>query len=129
HKAKTKALQKTTDWQKVEIVFDNTQAGPLTVNCLFGGWGQAKGTAWFDDISLQEVKPLYKESAEQKEVLGLAKSGEDIFHKHAVASCVRCHRVGNEGGVIGLESSESTGTVNSRLTSICPALIFHIPLQ
>ena len=101
HKAKTKALQKTTDWQKVEIVFDNTQAGPLTVNCLFGGWGQAKGTAWFDDISLQEVKPLYKESSEQKEILGLAKNGEDIFHKHAVASCVRCHKVGNEGGVIG----------------------------
>ena len=101
HKAKTKALQKTTDWQKVEIVFDNTQAGPLTVNCLFGGWGQAKGTAWFDDLSLQEVKPIYKKSTEQKEILGLAKRGEDIFHKHAVASCVRCHKVGNEGGVIG----------------------------
>jgi len=39
HEAKTKALQKTTDWQKVEIVFDNTRAGPLTVNCLFGGLG------------------------------------------------------------------------------------------
>ena len=101
HEAKTKALQKTTDWQKVEIVFDNTQAGPLTVNCLFGGWGQAKGTAWFDDLSLQEVKPIYKKSTEQKESLGLAKRGEDIFHKHAVASCVRCHKVGNEGGVIG----------------------------
>ena len=34
-------------------------------------------------------------------VQGLAKRGEDIFHKHAVASCVRCHKVGNEGGVIG----------------------------
>ena len=101
HEAKTKALQKTTDWQKVEIVFDNTQAGPLSVNCLFGGWGQAKGTAWFDDLSLQEVKPIYKKSAEQKDILGLAKRGEDIFHKHAVASCVRCHKVGNEGGVIG----------------------------
>ena len=101
HEAKTKALQKTTDWQKVEIVFDNTQAGPLSVNCLFGGWGQAKGTAWFDDLSLQEVKPIYKKSTEQKESLGLAKRGEDIFHKHAVASCVRCHKVGNEGGVIG----------------------------
>ena len=101
HEAKTKALQKTTDWQKVEIVFDNTQAGPLTVNCLFGGWGQAKGTAWFDDLSLQEVKPIHKKSAEQKEILGQTKRGEDIFHKHAVASCVRCHKVGNEGGVIG----------------------------
>jgi putative membrane-bound dehydrogenase-like protein len=101
HEAKTKALQKTTDWQKVEIVFDNTQAGPLTVNCLFGGWGQAKGAAWFDDLSLQEMKPIHKKSAEQKERPGLAKRGENIFHKHAVASCVRCHKVGNEGGVIG----------------------------
>jgi len=101
HEAKTKALQKTTDWQKVEIIFDNTQAGALTVNCLFGGWGQAKGTAWFDDLSLQEVKPVYKNPAEQKEIQGLAKRGEDIFHKHAIASCVRCHKVGNKGGVIG----------------------------
>jgi len=95
------ALSAWINWQKVEIVFDNTQAGPLTVNCLFGGWGQAKGTAWFDDLSLQELKPVYKKPTAQKPIIGLAKRGEDIFHKHAIASCVRCHKVGNEGGVIG----------------------------
>jgi len=103
HKAKTKALKNNTDWQKVEVVFDNTQAGPLTVNCLFGGWGQAKGTAWFDDLSLREMKPIHKKPTAQKQIEGLAKRGEDIFHKHPVASCVRCHKVGEEGGVIGPE--------------------------
>jgi mono/diheme cytochrome c family protein len=47
------------------------------------------------------VKPIYKKSTEQKEITGLSKRGEDIFHKHAVASCIRCHKVENEGGIIG----------------------------
>src|SRR5689334_23581682 len=25
----------------------------VTVNCLFGGWGRATGSAWFDDIELK----------------------------------------------------------------------------
>ena len=101
HKGKTTAVKGNSDWKKVELVFENTQSGPRTINCLFGGWGQAKGTAWYDDLSLQEVKPIYKEADGQKEIKGLADRGKEIFHKHAVASCVRCHKVGNEGGVIG----------------------------
>ena len=101
HKGKTTAVKGNSDWKKVELFFENTQSGPLTINCLFGGWGQAMGTAWYDDLSLQEVKPIYKEADGQKEIKGLADRGKDIFHKHAVASCVRCHKVGNEGGVIG----------------------------
>ena len=100
-KGKTKALKGNNDWQKVELVFECTQTGNLTINCLFGGWGQAKGTAWYDELSLQEVKPIYKKSNEKKEIQGLADKGKEIFHKHAVASCVRCHKIGNEGGVIG----------------------------
>ena len=59
-----------------------------------------RGTAWYDDLSLQEVKPIYG-SRRTKGNQGLADRGKDIFHEHAVASCVRCHKVGNEGGVIG----------------------------
>ena len=101
HKVKTTAVKGNSDWKKVELVFESTQSGPLTINCLFGGWGQAKGTAWYDDLSLQEVKPIYAQAEGQKEIKGLADRGKEIFHKHAVASCVRCHKIGNEGGVIG----------------------------
>ncbi len=101
HKGKTKALKGNNNWEKIELIFESTQTGKLTVNCLFGGWGQAKGTAWYDDLSLQEVKPIYKKSDQQKEIQGLADRGKEIFHKHAVASCIRCHKIGNEGGVIG----------------------------
>ena len=101
HKGKTTAVKGNSDWKKVELVFENTQSGNLSLNCLFGGWGQAKGTAWYDDLSLKEVKPIYKKADDQKEIKGLADRGKDIFHKHAVASCVRCHKVSNEGGVIG----------------------------
>jgi len=45
----------------VETVFVNPSAGRITVNCLFGGWGRSKGKAWFDDISLNEMVPIYKE--------------------------------------------------------------------
>ncbi|MFL2910325.1 MAG: hypothetical protein ACJZ70_07280 [Limisphaerales bacterium] len=61
-KVKRKLSKGTNDWQKVELVFECTQTGSLTINCLFGGWGQAKGTAWYDELSLQEVKPIYQES-------------------------------------------------------------------
>ena len=59
----------------MELVFESTQSGPLTINCLFGGWGQAKGTAWYDDLSLQEVKPIYAQADGQKEIKGLADRG------------------------------------------------------
>jgi hypothetical protein len=35
----------------------------IQILCLFGGWGLAAGTAWFDDLSLEvleEIKPASK---------------------------------------------------------------------
>ena len=60
-KGMTKGIRKTNDWQKVETVFVSPSSRSVTVNCLFGGWGRSKGKAWFDDISLHEMKPIYKE--------------------------------------------------------------------
>ena len=60
-KAMTKGIRKTNDWQKVEIFFVSPSSRSVTINCLFGGWGRSKGKAWFDDISLNEMMPIYKE--------------------------------------------------------------------
>jgi putative membrane-bound dehydrogenase-like protein len=48
----TQPLTGTHDWTRVELRFNSGQRNQLTVNCLFGGWGVATGTAWFDDLEL-----------------------------------------------------------------------------
>jgi len=56
----TQALTGTNDWTRLQCEFDIAGVNQIMINCLFGGWGQAAGTAWFDDISLellQEKKP------------------------------------------------------------------------
>ena len=60
--ARTKALTGTNDWTKVECEFDIAAENQLMVNCLFGGWGQAAGTAWFDDIALELLEAKKIES-------------------------------------------------------------------
>ena len=101
HEGKTKALQKKNDWLEVEKVFTAPKSGTFTINCLLGGWGKSKGTAWFDDLSLTEYKPVYAEKKPNGSVTGKAAAGKVIFHEHLVAGCVRCHSLGGKGGAIG----------------------------
>ena len=67
HNGKSSAVTGDNDWKKVELVFESNQSGSFTLNCLFGGWGKAKGTAWFDDISLNEVKPILDKNIQKND--------------------------------------------------------------
>ncbi|HUS36696.1 MAG TPA: c-type cytochrome, partial [Verrucomicrobiae bacterium] len=49
----TKPVVGDNDWTKVELTFNSGDLTELTVNCLFGGWGRAAGTAYFDDVELK----------------------------------------------------------------------------
>ncbi len=49
----TEAVSGTQDWTRVEVIFDTEGTDAVSVNCLFGGWGKATGTAWFDDVQLE----------------------------------------------------------------------------
>src|SRR6185369_14512422 len=52
----TKAVKSANNWQQLSIDFSSPPGKEtLQLNCLFGGWGHATGTAWFDDIQLIEV--------------------------------------------------------------------------
>jgi putative membrane-bound dehydrogenase-like protein len=51
-KGGTKALLGDNDWTEVRLDFNSGDMTEITINCLFGGWGRATGTAWFDDIQL-----------------------------------------------------------------------------
>ncbi len=50
---RSRAITGTHDWTMVEMDFQTDTHATVQVNCLFGGWGMATGTAWFDDVNLQ----------------------------------------------------------------------------
>ncbi len=45
----------TADWKKVTTSFKTGDIQELSLNLLFGGWGQCAGTAWWDDVSLTKI--------------------------------------------------------------------------
>jgi mono/diheme cytochrome c family protein len=98
--AMTKGIRNTSNWQKVETEFLNPSNRRVTLNCLFGGWGQSKGRAWYDDVSFNELNPIYQKTKEQK-IIGRIGDGKEIFEKHLSAGCARCHKVGGQGGDVG----------------------------
>jgi alpha-N-arabinofuranosidase len=56
----TPAVTGTTDWTEVTTGFETADQTSVQINCLLGGWGQATGKAWFDDVilaALSQVTP------------------------------------------------------------------------
>lgn len=51
---KSKAVSGTKDWTKITMEFKANGRREVELNCLFGGWGAATGTAWWDDLELEE---------------------------------------------------------------------------
>jgi len=96
----TPALTKIHDWTEVEVFFNSENRSSVMINCLFGGWGTSTGTAWYDDVALQEVT-MEATTAESAILEGDATRGRQIFREHPVASCIRCHQVDGEGGFVG----------------------------
>lgn len=80
HNGKSSAVKGDNDWKKVELVFESNQSGSFTLNCLFGGWGKAKGTAWFDDISLNEVKPILDNNIQKNDKTEIATIVKNIYN-------------------------------------------------
>ena len=50
----TRGLVGTNDWTELSMEFE-ARSGSTVVHCLFGGYGGAKGTAFFDDLSLVKI--------------------------------------------------------------------------
>ena len=40
------------DWRRVEVMFNSGDRSVVSINCLFGGWGASRGTAYYDDLEL-----------------------------------------------------------------------------
>ena len=72
---RTKPLTGTNDWTKVELEFDTNSIDSVQLNCLFGGWGQATGKAWYDDVSFEL---LSKKPMDPKATIDASKKGQPI---------------------------------------------------
>ena len=74
----TKAIKGTKDWQLLEVTFKLNRPGKVGFNCLFGGWGGAVGTAWFDDVKLIRLKDKAAVSGYEL----VSKASEAYFKKY-----------------------------------------------
>jgi hypothetical protein len=45
----------TKNWTPVSTVFYTGKTTALEINCLFGGWGESTGQAWYDDVALEQL--------------------------------------------------------------------------
>lgn len=48
-------IKGTTDWKLLQFTFESHDRTEVYLNCLYGGWGQSTGTAWFDDVEVIEL--------------------------------------------------------------------------
>jgi len=51
----TPAVTGTKDWTRVQVEFETRSQAAIEINCLFGGWGQSTGKAFFDDMALEPL--------------------------------------------------------------------------
>ncbi len=112
-----------SDWTRVQLEFQ-TKAGERTVsiNCLYGGWGQSTGEAIFDDMELVSLGPaqdlralveMARKFGQDPDPTTVAndlgallkdgnfEAGKNTFFENEVLSCARCHAWGGEGGGVG----------------------------
>ena len=55
---RSSAVYGTTDWQKIELIFNSKNREEINIGFRLGGnLGEAKGTAWFSDFKIEEGIP------------------------------------------------------------------------
>jgi putative membrane-bound dehydrogenase-like protein len=88
-----------TDWTLVTVEFETAaDQRMVTLNCLYGGWGQSAGIAYYKDLTLIPLGPTnslsayfkYAQQQPSQNLVGNAKRGEDVFNNSA-ANCLVCH--------------------------------------
>ncbi len=130
------SVREPGDWTLVELEFETgPQERELSLNCLYGGWGQSTGGARWDDVELRALGSGFSLSGLAARVArarglelpsgvpvaadgppldqgGDPAHGAEVFHKHPIAACSACHAVDGQGGAVGPDLTE----VGSRLT-------------
>lgn len=110
----SKGVKETRGWTKVSMDFLAPPDGEVLIHCLFGGYGGASGTAWWDDVSLVELTAASEvekamrslrdyhsaPKAPAKEIVRNSRPdpeihvrGEEIYAR----TCIACHGVDGKG--------------------------------
>lgn len=95
---KTEAIEGDKGWTQLTSEFNSGSRTSILVNCLFGGWGSATGTAWFDDVSVKElIDPVLVMTYDEK-----LKFFETKVKPILEKKCFECHGAEKEikGGLI-----------------------------
>ena len=92
-RAETETVRRDGDWTFVETEYNSGNVTNTSINILH----VARGEGYFDDVKLCELLPVEETP---KEIVGVAKRGEDIFFNH-VARCVLCHSLKGNGSTVG----------------------------
>jgi hypothetical protein len=104
---RTKGLDGTNDWTRLSVEANSGNHGNLLVNLTFGGWGNATGTAWFDDVELIEISsPDSFPPMDEKEAIAFY---TDQVKPILAESCFECHANDPEdlGGSLAITSRAS----------------------
>ncbi len=123
---RSEGLNGTHDWTELKVQANSGKYGSLLVNLTFGGWGNATGVAWFDDVQLVEisspdslgpmaedeaiefyrekVKPILKESCFECH----ADDPEDLQGAFALTSRASILRGGDSGPAVDANSPEES---------------------
>ena len=119
----TSYVQDASDWVLVSLEFQTSAVEQsVSINCLYGGWGQSTGEAVFDDLVLISLGPandlhslvklaqqfstgtaaaLEANNIEALLIPGDPAAGRAIFFHDPVVACNRCHAWDGEGGGVG----------------------------
>jgi mono/diheme cytochrome c family protein len=111
---RTRGLLGTTDWTELSLEFA-ASGGSAVVHCLFGGYGGAKGAAFYDDLSLVKIggghtlsgalvtlaTAAKKASAEALEPMVRKFQPDPSVHEVGAAvfrqTCIACHGFDGKG--------------------------------
>lgn len=111
---RTAGVRGTSDWTQVAVEFDAGEDGEIVVHCLFGGWGGATGTAWFDDVelvaigsgnslvsALETLSALPPADAAPSAPAVRAFVPDEAVHRRGAAvyarTCIACHGIDGRG--------------------------------
>jgi hypothetical protein len=102
---KSSPISGTNEWTQITTEFNSGRHESLLVNLLFGGWGRATGTAWFDDVTLTEIGSSLPTMTQAEAGAFFDQKIRPILERR----CFECH--GNESaelaGELALTSQES----------------------
>ncbi|MEM9940142.1 MAG: DUF1553 domain-containing protein [Planctomycetota bacterium] len=104
---KSKGLSGNHDWTLLEVEANSGNHQTLLINMTFGGWGNATGQAWFDDIEFVKIKgPENLGPMTEDQAIGFYREKvKPILAEH----CFDCHASDPEdlGGSLALTSRAS----------------------